>query len=98
MIAGNYRRFQESMVMEDRIKQVICTKINVNHLEVVNESYLHAGHAGDDGSGQTHFKLYIVSKDFAGLTRVERQRLVNAALQDCFAAGLHAVSMKLEAA
>jgi len=81
--------------MEEKIKAAIGSKININHLQVVNESHLHSGHAGDDGSGETHYKLIIASPDFNGLSRVQRQRLVNNTLSGCFEDGLHAVSMEL---
>jgi len=83
------------MNMEEKIKAAIKNKIKTHDMQLINESHKHAGHAGDDGSGQTHFKLMIVSDDFLNLNRVQRQRLVNAAISECFDAGLHAISLKL---
>ena len=51
-------------------------------LEVVNESHKHAGHTGDDGSGESHFKVTIRAAAFADLSRVARHRLVHAAIGD----------------
>jgi len=66
-------------------------------LEVRDESARHAGHAGatrDDGSqGETHFHVRIVSASFGGVSRVERQRLVYAALKDELAGPVHALSV-----
>ena len=68
-------------------------------LDVVDESAKHAGHAGvlemaSGPGGETHYDVRIVSEAFAGLTRVERQRRVLAALDGEFRAGLHALSLK----
>jgi BolA protein len=63
-------------------------------LEVVDDSDRHAGHAGARGEGESHFHVVIVSAAFHGLTRVERQRRVHAALADAFAGGLHALSIR----
>lgn len=52
------------------------------HLEVRNDSDRHRGHAGHDGTGESHFTVSIVSEAFAGKSRVQRQRAVYAALGD----------------
>ena len=66
-------------------------------LDVQDESARHAGHAGatrDDGSrGETHFHVRIVSTAFDGVSRVQRQRLVYAALKDELAGPVHALSL-----
>jgi BolA protein len=67
------------------------------HLEVLNESALHAGHMGDDGTGESHFRVVIESAAFAGRTRVERQRLVNRALADLLAERIHALAISARA-
>lgn len=51
-------------------------------LEVVNESHRHAGHAGDDGSGESHFRVTMRSETLAAMGRVARHRAVHAALGD----------------
>jgi BolA protein len=63
-------------------------------LDVSDESAKHAGHAGASPSGETHYNVRIVSQQFAGLSRVDRQRRVLAALDGEFRAGLHALSLK----
>ena len=62
------------------------------HVEVVDESALHAGHAGAR-SGGGHFRAFVVSDHFEGKSRLERQRLVYAALSDEMGAQIHALSM-----
>jgi BolA family transcriptional regulator, general stress-responsive regulator len=62
-------------------------------LAVEDESSRHHGHAGWREGGETHFRVEIVSAAFEGQSRVARQRLVYAALQDEFDAGLHALAL-----
>ena len=66
-------------------------------LKVVDESNQHAGHAGWREGGETHFRLDIVSGVFQGKSRVERHRMVNAALAPAFARGLHALAIQARA-
>jgi len=63
-------------------------------LEIVDESHLHAGHAGARPEGETHFRVTIVAEAFAGQSRVARQRAINAALADHLAGPVHALSLK----
>ena len=49
-------------------------------LDVTDESHLHEGHAGHRPGGETHFRVYIVSPAFEGKSRIERHRMINAAL------------------
>lgn len=81
----------------DRISARLTEMLQPSRLYVVNESHLHAGHMGDDGTGETHFAVAIESPRFAGLTRVARQRLVNHALADLLAGPIHALSLKTTA-
>lgn len=62
-------------------------------LEIVNESHLHAGHSGDNGTGESHFKLMIVSSAFENKTRVERHRIVYDLLKDLMHNPIHALSI-----
>ena len=66
-------------------------------LAVINDSARHHGHAGDDGSGESHFTVEIESPAFAGLRRLERQRAVNAALGDLMRERIHALSIRATA-
>lgn len=68
-----------------------------SHLTVANDSARHRGHAGDDGSGESHFSVEIVSERFVGMSRLERQRAVNAALGDLMRERIHALSIKARA-
>lgn len=71
-------------------------------VDIVNESHLHAGHHhGDgrpfDGTGETHFRVRIISAAFAGKSRLERHRAVNAALAPVLEDGLHAMAVEASA-
>lgn len=63
---------------------------------IEDQSALHAGHAGAQPGGQTHYRLTLVSPAFEGLSRVARQRLVYHALGEEFETGLHALSLDLK--
>ena len=62
-------------------------------LNVIDESHLHAGHVGARPSGETHFRVEIVSAAFDGCSRVDRQRLVYDVLRDELAGPVHALSV-----
>lgn len=62
---------------------------------IEDDSGRHVGHAGAAPGGETHYRIAMVSQAFSGLSRVQRSRLVHEILQPEFAAGLHALSLKL---
>ena len=66
-------------------------------LEVQDESHLHEGHAGHAPGGETHFRVHIVSPAFQGKSRIERHRMINAALAGELAGSLHALAIKAQA-
>ena len=70
------------MNMQERIEKKLKEALAPNMLEVINESHLHAGHAGDDGSGESHFRIQIESKAFNSVSRVARERMVHDALSE----------------
>jgi len=83
------------------LAKTIETRINAalapTALTVTNDSHLHAGHLGDDGTGESHFTVTVESAAFAGLSRVARQRLVNTALADLLATRIHALAIRARA-
>jgi BolA protein len=87
------------MRVADSIQQKLTAAFAPQSLEVRDESARHAGHAGavrDDGSrGQTHFHVRLVTQAFAGVSRVERQRRVHAALAAELHGPVHALSLTL---
>ncbi|MEM8987179.1 MAG: BolA family protein [Pseudomonadota bacterium] len=85
------------MSVAERIKDKLTQEFAPERLDVIDESHLHAGHAGARPEGETHFRIEIVSSAFEGLNRVARQRAVNATLKEELAGPVHALSMKLSA-
>lgn len=79
------------------IEQRLRAALAPSRLAVINDSAKHHGHAGDDGSGESHFTVEIESPAFAGLTRLDRQRAVNAALGDLMKARVHALAIRAKA-
>jgi BolA family transcriptional regulator, general stress-responsive regulator len=82
-------------------KDVIINKLREafvpESLDVTDESHLHEGHAGHRPGGGTHFRVNIVSPAFEGKSRVERHRMINAALAAELAGTVHALAIKARA-
>ena len=66
------------------------------HLVIRDESADHVGHAGHRPEGETHFRVKIASSAFAGKSRLDSHRMINAALADEFARGMHALAIEIE--
>lgn len=81
------------MTMADTMREKLIAVFAPEALEVVDESAKHAGHSGSRLGGETHFNVRIVSKAFEGISRVERQRRVYAALTDELKSRVHALSL-----
>jgi BolA protein len=87
------------MIVAHRIRDKLTHALAPEHLEIVDESARHAGHAGARHAaaagrhGETHFRVEIVSGAFEGMGRVQRQRKVYAILADELAEGVHALSL-----
>jgi BolA protein len=79
------------------IEQLLTQALSPTQLEVVNDSAHHAGHTGDDGTGESHFTVRIESAAFAGVSRVMRQRMVNQALGDLPGQRVHALAIRATA-
>ena len=77
----------------DRIAQKLTAAFAPVSLDVEDESAKHAGHAGAQPGGETHFRVRIVSRAFEGVGRVERQRRVYAALADEMKTQIHALAL-----
>ena len=85
----NSRGMQTARLITSKLTEAFAPQ----SLEVVDESHHHEGHAGHRPGGQTHFRVYIVSDAFKGKSRIERHRMVNAALSGELAAGVHALAI-----
>lgn len=84
------------MGLEVEIIDAIKTKLAPASFEVINESHLHAGHAGDDGSGESHWKIVLDAPDLAEKTRIARHRAVHAALGPDIIGRLHALAISFK--
>ena len=85
------------MSVRSILEEKLRTAFAPEWLEIVDESHRHVGHAGHRPEGETHFRVAIVSADFAGKSRVERHRLVNAVLAEELASHVHALALKASA-
>jgi len=79
--------------VKTRIETKLSASLNPEDLRVVDESHLHAGHAGHRPEGETHFRVYITSAGFIGLSRIERHRRVNEILAEELAGPVHALAV-----
>ena len=82
--------------MKERIKETLEKNLNPEFLEVKNNSHLHAGHAGDNGTNETHFEIQIASDKIKNLSRVNAHREINKLLKEEFNKGLHALEIKIK--
>lgn len=85
----------------NRTRQTITKKLTEafapENLDVIDESHLHEGHAGHRPGGETHFRVYIVSRAFEGKSRIDRHRMINQVLADELNSGVHALALKAQA-
>ncbi|MDQ7005272.1 MAG: BolA family protein [Ghiorsea sp.] len=78
------------------IEQALNDTFQPTHLEVLDESHLHAGHEGAK-SGGGHYVVNIVASAFAGKSRIQKHRLVNDACKHLFPKAIHALSIQAQA-
>jgi BolA protein len=78
-----------------RLEVVLRQAFSPSLLRVVDDSAQHAGHAGAQPGGETHYSVLVVADAFRGMARVARSRAVHAALAAEFAGGMHALSLTL---
>ncbi|MGB8365651.1 MAG: BolA family protein [Rhizomicrobium sp.] len=81
------------MTVADTIREKLTVALAPAELQIEDESARHAGHAGAEPGGETHFRVLVVSSAFDGLPRVARHRQVYALLGKELAAGVHALAL-----
>lgn len=79
----------------ERLETALRAAFAPARLEIVDDSARHAGHAGAQPGGQTHYSVLVVSDAFRGMNRVARSRAVHAVLEQEFAGGMHALALTL---
>ncbi len=85
------------MSVEATIREKLLRTFQPTRLDVINESHLHAGHRTSPGTGESHFRVSMVSAAFAGKSRLQRHRLVNETLAAELAGKVHALALELNA-
>ena len=81
----------------EEMRELLEAEFSPTALNIINDSAMHSGHAGDDGSGESHFTVVIEAPAFADMNRLARQRAVIAALGDIVGQRVHAVAIKASA-
>lgn len=77
-----------------RITNILTQQLAPGHLELIDESHKHAGHAGAAPGGETHYRLVIASDKLSGMSKVKSHQAIYALLADEFKTGLHALSIE----
>ncbi len=83
----------------DRIAEIktrLERALSPSHVEIIDESHLHAGHAGA-ASGAGHFNVTVISEKFAGQSAIQRHRMVYLAVNDLMPSEIHALSINAQA-
>lgn len=79
------------------IRAALIRDLAPERLAVLDESADHQGHAGHRAGGESHFRVRLVAEVFIGQTRIARHRMVHAALEPAFQAGVHALAIEASA-
>jgi BolA protein len=97
-IVLNYSSLNQTgpgMSTRDTIIEKLTQQFSPTHLEVIDESYRHQGHAGWRQEGETHFRVRIATRQFDGKVRLAQHRAVMAALDPELKAGVHALAIEI---
>ena len=81
----------------NQIREKLEREFNPLSLNILDESHLHAGHAGAREGGESHFHVEIISAAFKDLSRVDAQRKVYGALKEELAGPVHALRLTIKA-
>jgi BolA protein len=84
------------MGLEQEIRAALEAGFAPTRLEVINESHRHKGHAGDDGSGESHWKIVISAPALGPMSRLGRHRAIHAALGPAIIERIHALAITAE--
>jgi BolA protein len=83
------------MPVRDVIEQKLSTKFAPTHLEVIDESSRHQGHAGARPGGETHYRVRIAADALKGMTRVAQHRAIMDSLDSELKGGVHALAIEV---
>jgi BolA family transcriptional regulator, general stress-responsive regulator len=76
------------------IRERLERALRPSRLDIVDESHLHAGHSEQARAGESHFRVLVISPEFAGKSRLARHRLVNELLADQLSTKVHALAIR----
>ncbi len=79
-------------IMEDRLR----ASLQIEFLQIENQSAHHHGHAGDDGSGESHYKITISSPDLNDMNRLQQHRKIFDLLGANITKQTHSISIKIK--
>ena len=85
------------MSVKDRILEKLTEAFAPQELSVIDESHRHEGHAGAHPEGESHFRVEITAAAFAGKSRVECHRMINAVLAEELENRVHALAIQARA-
>lgn len=85
------------MNRQERIKTILTEQLSPIHLEVIDDSHKHVGHAGATPGGETHYSVIVECAAFAGVGKVKRHQMIYALLGEEFNTGLHALAIDARA-
>ncbi len=83
------------MNRKQRIQDILTRELSPHHLEIIDDSSKHAGHAGARPEGETHYTLVIGSAAFTGKTKVQAHQMIYGLLKPELDSGLHALAIKI---
>jgi len=83
------------MGLEQQITDTLQSAFAPSELNVINESHKHAGHAGDDGSGESHWRVEITASELDGKSRIAKHRAIHTALGPDIIGRIHALSLQI---
>lgn len=84
---------ENKMSLERQLREKLMIGLKPVRIDVINESEKHAGHRSSPGTGESHFRVLVVSEKFAGVSRVDRHRMVNQLIAAELAGGVHALAL-----
>lgn len=82
------------MTMVDQITSKLQAELQPASLEVINESHLHAGHAGSPGTGESHFRIRVTAAEFTGQSRLKMHQRINKILEEELKTKIHALAIE----
>ena len=83
------------MNRKQRIDKILSNKFDNFLLEIIDNSNFHKGHNNFTGSGETHIKIILTTKDNSTFNRLNIHRIINSLLKDEFNSGLHSLEIKI---